>query len=165
MYDNIASGAIASWDVTGIAQTYAHLQLMIAARGDTAAAATQLNLRFNGDSAANYYTDGLTASAAAASAIEQLAQTSGRASGMTAATANANYAGCTTVMIYNYAGTTFRKNFSSQGGRVTANSTTNITPEYALGFWDSTAAINQITVLPGAGNWIAGSRLTIYGLT
>jgi hypothetical protein len=32
------------------------------------------------------------------------------------------------------------------------------------GSWSNTAAINRITLFPGAGNWIAASRLTIYGL-
>lgn len=28
----------------------------------------------------------------------------------------------------------------------------------------STAAVNRVTILPSSGNWLAGSRLTLYGL-
>ena len=32
------------------------------------------------------------------------------------------------------------------------------------GEWRSTAAINRVTVFPATGNFIAGTRLTIYGM-
>jgi hypothetical protein len=31
-------------------------------------------------------------------------------------------------------------------------------------WFDTPAAVNRITLFPNAGNWLAGSRLMIYGI-
>jgi hypothetical protein len=50
----VAGVSAASIDVTGIIAGYAHLRLVLQARGDAAVTTTSLLVRFNNDSAANY---------------------------------------------------------------------------------------------------------------
>jgi hypothetical protein len=163
LYDNIASGAIASWDVTGIPQTYNHLRIVLNARGDTAATLTETHARFNGDSSAIYdaqylLTSNTTIVAAATAALNK-AQTGE----IPAASATADKAGTVVSVIADYKSTTFQKTIISDHGAM-LDQTTAMRRAMNYGLWRSTAAINQITVLPTAGNFIAGSRLTIYGL-
>jgi len=58
----------------------------------------------------------------------------------------------------NYGGTTFRKLFVG-GSYYFANTGTGNQAVLSFGgAWNNTAAINRITILPSAGNFIAGSR-------
>lgn len=164
LYDNTASGAIASWDVQSISQAYNHLKLMITARGDTAAANTTCNIQFNNDSGANYDFEVLDVYATSVAAGESFAATSGQIGYPPAATATADYASDITVDILNYTGTTFNKNANAVGEWQYGTATANRRWAFQTTGWRSTAAINRITVLCGTGNFIAGSRLTIYGL-
>lgn len=156
LYDNIAAGAIASWDVSSGLTGYNHLKIVLQARGDTANPATSINLRFNNDSGANYSSNG--------SGGEQIGVTLIRIGACPAATGLADSAGIVEAIVPNYASTTFKKNLWSSGGRVDALSGGNVTNETEIGFWNNTAAITRITIAAGTGNFVAGSRLTIYGL-
>lgn len=54
IYDTTLGVGAASIDVTGIVGSYAHLLIVAYVRSDTAASATGLLTRFNGDTGANY---------------------------------------------------------------------------------------------------------------
>jgi len=165
LYDNVAGSAIASWDVTGISQIYNHLRVVLMARGDTAAVSTFARMRFNNDSAANYASIYMAADQGAAIAgVEENSATSIEVGKVAAATATASHPGISTIEIPAYVGTTFFKNASWTNGFHSALTTLGHTAMSGDGVWVSTAAINRITVFPTAGNFIAGSRLTIYGL-
>jgi hypothetical protein len=164
LYDNTASGAIASWDVSGISQAYNHLEIIVNARGDTAATNTGLELRFNNDSAANYDYQHVKGIAALTVAAEFLGLTSAEIGAVSAATATADISGFVKATVSDYASSTFRKQIISQSATQTGVTSGTLSIFNILNAWRSTAAVNRITVFPAAGNFIAGSRLTIYGL-
>jgi hypothetical protein len=160
LYDNIASGAIASWDVTGISQLYNHLKVVWMGRGDNAAEQSVL-MRFNNDTGANYLWQQDIGSAAVASAANNAAATSiaTNSTVVQAVGATAGRAGMAEWLIASYKDTTFNKDVT---GIAYGPSSQNVSTHG--GMWSNTAAINRITILPGAGNFVTGSRLTIYGL-
>lgn len=160
--DQTLGSAAASIDFTGLPTSYAHLRILVECRGDTALANTAILLRFNGDTAANYDTEVLQASASSPTASESFAATSIVAGQMPAATAGASLAGTAAIDVINYSGTTFHKSVLMVGGYKIGTATGNVIAYRIQGFWRSTAAINRVTILPGAGNLVAGSRATIY---
>jgi hypothetical protein len=65
--------------------------------------------------------------------------------------------------IMNYANTTTNKTVISRVS--TGGTLTSMDSNYAnLGLWRSTDAINQITLTPSAGNYLAGSTFSLYGI-
>jgi hypothetical protein len=164
LYDNIASIAIASWDVQGISQAYNHLKLIYTARGDAVATVIAVNIRFNNDSGAVYDYEITYSSNGTAAGGVAIAATGGQIPGVAAASATANKVGMGEVLIPNYTGTTFEKMGAAVGGRTESTAAAGQTQETDSFNWRSTAAINRITIFPTSGNFIAGSRLTIYGL-
>jgi hypothetical protein len=157
--DTTLGGATATIAFSSIPATFAHLLLVGQGRGDTAATATNLNLRLNGDSATNYSTQQVQGSSATASAAVTTAQTSAGIASMAAASATAGVFSPVFAFLPNYAGTVAQKDLLALDLFIG-------TPVVQLigGHWASTSAINSITLLPGAGNFIAGTRFTLYGL-
>lgn len=159
------SGAGATLDFTGIANTYQHLWLIVEGRSDTAATSTNLLMRFNGDTSAIYDWERYDAGAATVSAGESIAATSLMVGEITGATATASRPGLCEILIPNYAETSFFKSFRSGGGFTPTATSGNIVYRGNFGLWRSTVAITQVTFLPLAGSFIAGSRASLYGLS
>lgn len=165
LYDSILTGAAASFDVQNISSSYDHLRVLVTARGDTAASGTACLVRFNNDSGANYDFEKLSLSGATATAAESLAATSIEVANTVAAnTATANYFGSVVFEIPSYAGATAQKHVQAQAFNRMSTSTGDLRTYLVGGGWRSTAVINRITVFPAAGNFVAGSRLTIIGI-
>lgn len=164
IYDTTLGVASASVDITGIVADYAHLRLVAYLRGDTAATAIVVNARFNNDSAANYDVQSLTGTGSGPSASESFGQTSVRVGRCAAASAGANLFGIIVVDIPHYAGSANNKIALSHCADKIGTATTNIVNEHNSAAWRSSAAISRITLLPSAGNFAAGSRVTLYGM-
>ena len=165
LYDNTASGVIASWDLSGIAGTYASLLIYVNARGDDAGGGPiNLWLRFNADSGANYDWQLLQGNGATVTSSNNFANLAIFSGYLPNATATANKPLVSRIEIPNYSGTVFHKETFAQNSAVTGTALSTTWTVQIQGVWRSTAAINQITVLPSIGNFVAGSRLTIYGL-
>lgn len=147
----------ANVDFTSIPTTFSHLLLTWQARSDAAVTASTLLVRFNGDSAANYAWEKLDAIAAAASAASFTAQTSIQIDALVGASAPASQSGFGHAWIPNYLGVTFFKQISLIGGQSTY-------AQLHTGLWSSTAAINRVTILPTTGNFVAGTRFSLYGV-
>jgi hypothetical protein len=165
LFDSTLGGAAASFDITPISGAFNHLLLLIQGRGDTAATSTTVLLKFNNDGGANYDTELVTAAGAAVATGEIVAGTSAQIADITANTGPAGVFGAFALWIPNYAGATAQKNVFSTGGHKTTSLTGGIFNRNYSCFWRSAAAINRITLTPGAGNFVAGSRVTLYGLT
>lgn len=120
-------------------------------------------LLFNGDNGANYWTESAIFNAATATVAETLANTSVYGE-MPAAGATANLFATMVIDIIGYASTTKIKQATIVETYAKALSTTNLLTEQHGNFWNSTAAINQISVAAGNGNLVAGSSMTIYGI-
>lgn len=163
LYDNTASGAIASWDVTGISGSYNALQMFVIARSDVAADSTICWMRFNNDSGANQYEYLYYANSnSVMSATGRTQNTQGYIGNTVAANRGANRFSSHTVDFPGYAATTAYKTALFK----TYAPLDSTAMEVRSGgyVWLSTAAINRITIYPNSGNFVAGSRLTIYGL-
>lgn len=165
IYDTTLGGSAATIDITPIVASYAHLRVVLYSRGDVAAVTMNPKFTFNNDSGANYDYQGfvqnnatLTANAAATA---QSAAIFGYAPG---ASATANFFGSIVLDIPHYAGTTNHKSFVAVFGAPTSAAAAGFWNGTYMGRWASTAAINRITIAPSSGNFVTGTRLTIYGM-
>lgn len=147
---------------------FTHLEIRWMARGDTAAVSVDLQIQFSGDTTAVYDTELLynsTATAAAAFEIRSAAQ--GTIGTLAAASATANRAGGGTIRIYDYRGTTFDKVATADNHWAQSTSAANIlTRLFGVTWRNATpAAVTSVTLKLSAGNFVAGSKFTAYGLT
>jgi hypothetical protein len=143
---------------------YRNLRIEWQARGDTAAASTQIWLRFNGDAAGNYDFQSIEGSGATAAAGEGLAQLAIIIGEMPAGTSTAAYGGGGTVIVPNYAGAVFNKVAVANFGMFTANTTGTGSSKQRIGKWRTTAtAITRLDVSAQAGSFVTGSIFTLYG--
>jgi len=167
--DQTLAATNASVVFTSIPQIYAHLKLVLSLRTDEGAASvSQLQLRFNGDTGNNYASNGLAISGSTVSGLSQASTAAMDIGAATASTADAGRFGMAEVAIVDYANTTRHKTCISTGGAQGGTGTTigaNSTSRYMTGIWNSTAAINQITLLANGNLFQIGSRATLYGLS
>lgn len=157
IYDATLGADAASVDITGIPSTYAHLMLVVYGRTTQATVESTLLLRFNGDTAGNYRHQRLEASGTSVAGAQTDAATSIQLGHVPGASATADFFGGGVAQILHYAGSADFKSLFSDTYNAATRSANG-------GLWKSIAAINQITVLPGGGNLLAGTRVTLYGL-
>lgn len=160
----LLAGTAASITWSGIQNDLSHLLIVGQARGDNASNTVGINIRFNGDTGNNYRimayagaTGGGNVTAGYAGPYSSLLAFAA----MTAASGTANYADPIRIEIPNYAGSTFYKNAFSTGvgfGDGAAGVMNKFT-----GYWANTAAINQISIISALGNFIAGTKISLYG--
>ena len=139
------------------------LEILLVGRTDEAVAASLIDITVNNDSGANYDRQYLDGSAAVASAGNQFAASNIQPGFLAGASAPAGTSGHLTILIPDYAGTTFNKSIQSYGGNVT--STTSGTHTNSQTFsWRSTAAITRVKVIPdtAAKNFAVGTQLLVY---
>ena len=162
-----ADGTSPNLDFTSISQGFTHLQLMIIGRSSVGAASDNCVLRLNGDSTAAHYdwTSVRGNNAAASSNNGGTGDSSVGLLAVTANTATANYASLHLIDIPFYTTTTFFKPVYATTGTVTAQTAAGGNTNSMNGFWRSTAAVTQLTVVLGTGNWMAGSTGTLYGIS
>jgi hypothetical protein len=166
--DSTAGGAVANIDFTSISANFLSILAVLYLRGDTAASNTPVSLRFNNDSSSAYDVEAMTANSTTVSAAGTAsgAATQGQCGRCPANTAPANAFSGGMVMIPNYSSTTGHKPWFTIGqSREASGGTSDNVILYTGGIWAQTpAAISRITFLPGAGNFVAGSRISLYGL-
>ena len=162
--DTTLGGSAANVDIASIVGTYAHLLVVVYARGDAASGAIGLNVRFNGDSAANYDWQKMEGTGATVTPSEAFAQTAISANNVPANTAGANLFGVSMGFLPHYAGSANNKAYLSIAAYKVGVTTGSMTDSLSGGFWRSNAAINRITLLPSSGNFVAGTRVTIYAM-
>lgn len=154
------SAAAASFDFQNIPQTFSQLALFGKLRGDTAAVQTSVGIRFNNDSAANYSWGELRGITTTASMANATGTTTGlvSAAGVAAASAAAGAFSPVVMFLPSYSVAQWQEllALSSYVGSPGVHLT--------MSHWGTTAAVTRITVAPGAGNWVAGSSLTIFGM-
>jgi hypothetical protein len=68
------------------------------------------------------------------------------------------------VAIPGYSGSSFTKGAIALNAAPLGTTTGTIVTEQRAGVWNSSVAINRITLLAGAGNFAVGSRVVLYGL-
>ena len=156
-----ASGSVASIDFTSIPSTYTDLCLKYSLRSDRAGQnndALFLKINNNMTSLSTRLIEG-DGSSAASYSTSSTSTKSGLADG---ASATSNTFASGEIYLPNYAGST---NKSYSGDSVTENNATSAISLLAAGLWSNTAAINQLTLVPGYGtNWVIYSTAYLYGV-
>ena len=159
LYDSTLGADAAQIDTGagGIAGGYKALMVFLCAKSADAGVTGSIFIRLNNDSGANYddvfnYNGG-NGNAAAATSWSFSIMGGGSSTG---------YPSSLTIILPNYAGTTFQKVADIAVTRVDGNTSNQITLAMAAG-WRSTAAISRLAVIGNGANLKAGSRLTIYG--
>ncbi len=161
------AGGSASFDFTNISQAFRHLRIELYARSDdTVLTSRSVRVQFNGDGGANYDFQRLIGSAAVAGADEFLAQSSGAMGEIPASNVGvgANLFGQSDALIAYYTQATNNKMLTVLSGRKLGTASGNMLLQHVACFWRSNAAITQVALFPGVGNFAEGSIATLYGL-
>ena len=162
--DHTELGASASsWTKSSIASSYDHLMLKVSARTNSGFYG-YINVQLSADTtAANYsytrlyaYRDPLDADRATTNA--NIIQTSGSSS-------TADTFSSATLWIPNYANTAnFKQMFATSAGENASATDSQWVLMLGAALWQSTAAVNQITLVPNA-DFLQYSTFTLYGVT
>jgi len=165
LFDTTLGAAGPSFDFSSIPQTNSHLLLVVQGRGDAAAVAIGVTGRLNGDAGANYNEQRVVGNAATVSATEGIAVSAATLGLLPGASAAAGMFGSLFSFIPNYRSTTGSKQMLGLLAYIQSLATANTIVGMAQGHWRTAGvAVNRLTVLAGSGNFIAGSRATLYGL-
>jgi hypothetical protein len=151
---NVVGSLQTTISFTAIPATYRHLEIWWLIKEGGQSATQQLQLRFNNDSANNYryvaWDSGGTFGSSAIAQI-QIANVPGSPAG----TASSGV-----VRIPYYINTTYLKSCTCQSWDAG-----NLRSATYAGQWASTAVINRIDLLVGAGQFDLGSQVSLYGVT
>jgi hypothetical protein len=166
LFDLTLTGSAVSIDATGLGQAANHLLILLKLRDDGAVVLSSSNLRFNADSTAGHYnqeiTQGLNATASASAGTA----TALSYNNCVGASASADAYGTCSLFVPAYRDAHLKTLSGATGMFGTTGTATTYETQNVAGIWVNTAAISRVTVTPGDGtNFVAGSRLTIYGLT
>jgi hypothetical protein len=166
IFDSLLAAPAASFDVTGISAAFTHLMLVGYLRGDTASITDSAIARLNNDSAASYDSERLQGSVTTASAVEGIGGTSVTLGVIPAANATAGYFGAVFGILPAYTNATGDKPVLAPFWSGIANTTTNQFVGVGGGKWRTTATpVSRLTILPGSGQFVTGSRFSLYGIT
>lgn len=157
-----ASGSVANIDFTSIPATYTDLIVMHSIRTDRANYTDGVQIRFNGDSGANYTDIALYGYGTGNATSKNSAVTWVSAGKASASTATASVFGNSYVYIPNYT-SAYQKSISADG--VSENNSSSAWDELDAGIWTGTTTINRITLYPALGtNFVQYSTAYLYGV-
>jgi hypothetical protein len=160
-YESIATftgdGSAATYTFSSIPSTYTSLQLRCFTNDGSG---NFLNLRFNGDTGANYVWHRLQGNGTSASATATTASTQAR---IGYNTAGSNVFNASIADIHNYAITTQNKTVRCFNGYDSGGGADLQAVQLWSSLWQNTAAITSLTVF-SAANFATGSKLALYGI-
>jgi hypothetical protein len=159
----ILTVAAATFEFASIPQTYTDLVLVLDARTSAGAGNAGPSITFNSDTGANYDNLVMYLNSGNANSSVGFGQNAVLCGNVAQADATANYPGISEYIIHNYAGTVFYKAGNSASGLNWGGTAGTSILEASNFIWKSTAAITEITVAAVNGNFIAGSRCSLYG--
>jgi hypothetical protein len=160
--DVVLSSPQATMDFTSIPSTFRSLKIVAQGRSDQGGVNAQMLVRLNNDSGNNYLWQIVAANATTPTATEGISQSSFLVGNVSAAGAPASSPGMYCLEIPFYALTTLNKCVIGCGGYRTSSATAGINVNNFWGQWASTAAINRVTFMLTAGNYVTGSAATLY---
>jgi hypothetical protein len=155
----IGSGGAANIDFTSIPSTYTDLLVKVSARDSLAEIYGGCDIRFNNDSASNYTRRNVNGNGSATGSASQTT-TSINSVESVGSSATANTFSNTEIYIPNY---TSSNQKSVSVDQVTENNGTTAYAKLTAGLWTGTAAINQITILPGT-SFVQYTTAYLYGI-
>lgn len=157
---------VASIFLSEIEPYYTHLSLRIVGVSDTTSGNfTNVQAQFNDDSASNkygygdlHYAGGLAGGETLNATFVVLGQVPTR-TGSNITTRP----GVITATIFEYSSTFWQKYLVSQNYAQSQDSSSFAQPYSRGGTWKDLAAIEKITLTLGAGSWVTGTTVTLYG--
>lgn len=160
--ESVLGADAANVDFTSIPATYRHLMIVIYGQSALGADIDTVMVRFNGSSAANYENQRLRGSSTTASAAFSTGQTSLEVGVISGRTIADDQFGACVIWIPGYADSAKLKAAIGMGISIrSALAAIELSGGHNTSI---TAALNQVTVFPGAANWKAGTIVTLYGL-
>jgi hypothetical protein len=140
--------------------TYKHLQIRYTARSTRSAELVSvLGLQFNNITAANYFHHHLSGNGSSVSSFAATGSTSLRVGLATGASSTANNFGAGVVDLLDSYSTTKNKTFRSLTGLTNGNFV-----RLKSGSLAETASVTEIKILDLFGDFVAGSRFSLYGI-
>jgi hypothetical protein len=162
--EHVFASSGANHTFSSIPATYRDLMIVVRGRGTTAAINASVQLVFNGDTGANYDRQQSNITTSFLAATNTFGSTAGVIGDITASTAAAGCAGLIEARIGDYRGTTFHKVSNCRAQRKTGTSAGDYMTQLHSMTWRSTSAITSILVQLGAGDFAAGSVISLYGI-
>lgn len=160
----VGSAGASNIDFTSIPQGYTDLHIVLSSRGDSAV--YNNILRFNNDSASNYKWRNLYGFNNSVYSDDDDAispeNTYIRFSYSNASSMTANSFASSQAYIPNYTGSSYKS--ASMDGAQESNASTGVGIALVVGLWNSTSAINRVTITPLTGNFVQYSTATLYGI-
>jgi len=165
---NVGAGGQGSLTISSIPQTYTHLQLRLFGRLTDVVSSGDALIRFNGDTAGNYshhhwYATGSSNSASSPSPSASSTTMWSSYGGFPGTNKGTSWWGYHVIDITNYTSTSIAKVIKGLGGYSKLETSTTSSQETSMtsGQWNSTAAINSITI--SGVNWAQYSSIALYG--
>lgn len=154
----------ASWNSGTLPTSYSSLFITFTAQSDQGGFPHWILMRFNGDTTANYDSEGTYSAGTTVTAEEFLGATALRVSQLGALINGTTNPSRGRIEIPDYRETTFKKGFAAISATCYGtNSGQNEANQYS-GFWRSNAAITSIQLLPETGSFNTGTIITLYGI-
>jgi len=148
-----------------LATNYKHLQIRGLTRSSTNTDYTSAGIRFNGDSGANYSAHEVVSDGVSMSSGGGSSQTSPFIWRISGATAASGIFGGAIIDILDFSSTSKNKTVKALSGVHVHGSPNAGTIQLTSAAWYNTSAITSITFVDATGgNFVAGSRFSIYGI-
>jgi hypothetical protein len=163
IYTQVASGSSTTIVFNNIPQTFSDLYVALSVRSAVSATGTDCWGQINQNNAAIYSTTRLYGTGSSPASDRQTGQNIYRIGDQNAATSTANTFTSQSVYIPNYRSTQF-KSIVTESGQESSSATLYYHMANAHLF-SSTTPITSLSFLSGAGNFVAGSTFSLYGVT
>ena len=161
-----AAGGETSLTFSSIPQTYKHLHIRGVYRDSSANSAqvAPLYIQFNADSGSNYaYQAGQAMANSTVSANNEISQTWIRIAGAGMVSTSGVFGG-SIMDIQDYTSTVQNKSVRAIAGGSANTTTANYMTAISQGAWNSTAAITEVKIYSGNGNFLANTTFALYGI-
>jgi hypothetical protein len=149
---------------SSISSAYRHLRVTAVIRGTNVSTSITIAITLNNDTGANYDRQNFQGSNASASASVSTGQTALVSLSQPAASATSNFAGAIDLMVYDYKGTTFQKICEATNLYRDQSAGAGMAIQKLMAAWRSTSAVNRIDLTCSAGNYAAGTVISLYGI-
>jgi hypothetical protein len=155
-----SDAASVTFSSLGSYSAYKHLQIRMVSRCTRAATIADTFVQVNGDTGNNYAYHRMLGSGSSVGEASSINRANAFLAYTSAANATANNFATTVFDILDFSSTSKTTTFRSLTGMV--NTSGNLIGLFS-GLWNNTAAVTSINIFPEAGNFLTGSRFSLYG--
>ena len=141
---------------------YKHLQLRMVTRTDAVGVASNHYLRFNSDTGTNYYSHRLYANNEVRKQNENAINVMTIRTGAHAGGGVTGVYGVAISDIFDFSSTSKKATMRTFEGRTDADTESEVS--FSTQFWNDTSAATSLTIFPSSGDYVSGSRFSLYGI-